>query len=199
MQQRKPGYGNCFRVEHRAQALNVVDESSGAVSPVGLSWLENACLGGGIPAEAELQLKLAGLAYQQDEVAEAHLKKAAELAPGHAAVLIGWYRFYFYKGRLREALGVAEQCLGKAAVELGLAPDWRDVKQDDANFGSFEAILPRFYLFTLKGYAYLHMRLGELDEGRIAIAKIMELDPGDKMGASVLMKVLERMWQEDDD
>lgn len=177
----------------------MVDESRGAVSPVGLSWLEDACLGGGLPAEAEAQLKLAGLAYQQDAVAEAHLQKATELAPGHAAVLIGWYRFYFYKGRLREALGVAERCLNKSAGELGLAPDWRDVKQCDANFGSFEAILPRFFLFTLKGYGYLNMRLGELDEGRAAIAKVMELDPGDKMGASVLMKVLERMGQDDDD
>lgn len=176
-----------------------MDESSGAVSPVGLNWLEDACLGGGLPAEAEAQLKLAGLAYQQDEIAEMHLRKAYELAPGHAAVLIGWYRFYFYKGRLKEALGVAERCLNKAAVELGLAPDWHDVKQGDANFESFEAILPRFFLFTLRGYGYLNMRLGKLDEGRTAIAKVMELDPGDKMGATVLMKVLERMGQDDDD
>ena len=36
------------------------------------------------------------------------------------------------------------------------------------------------------------MRLGDLEEGRAAIAKLLELDPGDKVGARVLLGVLER-------
>ncbi len=44
----------------------------------------------------------AGLAYAEDAVAERHLREAEALAPDHAAVLIGLYRFYFYKGRLRK-------------------------------------------------------------------------------------------------
>ncbi len=49
----------------------------------------------------------------------------------------------------------------------------------------------RFYLFTLKAYAYLQMRLGCLDEGRAAVTKLLELDPSDKIGARVLLDVLE--------
>ena len=64
-----------------------------------------ALLGGGLPSEAEEHLLAAGLSYQHDDVAEAHLRQAEALAPDHAAVLIGLYRFYFYKGRLHEALG----------------------------------------------------------------------------------------------
>ncbi len=67
------------------------------------------------------------------------------LAPGHAAVLIGFYRFYFYKGRLPEALDMAKQCLAKAARENRLAADWRDVAADDAPFGRYDTLLPRFY------------------------------------------------------
>jgi len=48
-------------------------------------------------------------------------------------------------------------------------------------------MLPRFYLFTLKGYAYLQMRLGNLHEGRAAVMKLLELDPSDKVGARVLL------------
>jgi hypothetical protein len=58
--------------------------------------------------------------------------------------------------------------------------------------------LPRFYLFTLKGYAYLQMRLGDLDEGRAAVAKLLELDPSDKIGARVLFEVLERVGLDDE-
>ena len=160
--------------------------------------LANALLGGGLPPEAEFHLWEAGLSYHLDDVAEHHLREAQALAPGHAAVLIGLYRFYFYKGRLADALAVARQCLEKAARENKLAANWQHVAPGDAEFGNYENMLPRFYLFTLKGYAYLQMRLGNLEEGRTAVAKLLELDPSDKVGARVLLEVLERVGQDDD-
>jgi tetratricopeptide (TPR) repeat protein len=160
--------------------------------------LADALLGGGLPPEAERHLWQAGLCYHLDDVAETHLREAQALAPGHAAVLIGLYRFYFYKGRLSDAIEVAKQCLEKAARENHLRADWREVAASDAIFGRYEDALPRFFLFTLKGYAYLQMRVGNLDEGRAAIMKLLELDPSDKIGAKVLLDVLERMGQDDD-
>lgn len=160
--------------------------------------LANALLGGGLPPEAEFHLWEAGLSYHLDDVAEHHLRIAQELAPGHAAVLIGFYRFYFYKGRLADALTIARQCLDKAARENRLASDWQKVRAGDAAFGDYENALPRFFLFTLKGYAYLQMRLGNLEEGRVAVTKLLELDPSDKVGARVLLDVLNRVGQDDD-
>jgi len=161
--------------------------------------LADALLGRGLPPEAERHLAEAGLAYQRDDIAEQHLREAHALAPGHAAVLIGLYRFYFYKGRLVEALDVARVCLEKAAADNGLVTDWWQVRATDADFGSFDAPLPRFYLFTLKAYAYLQMRLGNLGEGRLGVEKLLELDPSDKIGAKVLLDVLERMGCSDED
>lgn len=165
----------------------------------GAEQLERECFGGGLPEQAEFHLQLAGLTYHEDQVAEGHLQKAVAIAPDHAAVLIGLYRYYFYKGRLSEALVVAERCLTKSAGDNGLDADWRMVKQGDANFGSYDAILPRFYLFALKAYGYLHMRLGNREEGRAAVEKLLELDPGNKLGGKVLLEVLEREGREDDD
>lgn len=161
--------------------------------------LADALLGGGLPAPAEQHLHQAGLSYQHDEVAEQHLRDAQALAPDHAAVLIGLYRFYFYKGRLGEALEIAQTCLAKAARDNGLDADWRMVQPADADFGSFDAMLPRFYLFTLKAYAYLQMRLGNMAEGNAAVHKLLELDPSDKLNARLLLAVWRRMGQGDDD
>lgn len=161
--------------------------------------LAAALVGDGLPAAAEYRLHLAGLAYEQDDVAERYLHEAQALAPGHAAVLIGLYRFYFYKNRLREALAVARICLDKAAHDNDLAKDWRRVRSTDAAFSSYDAMLPRFYLFTLKACAYLQMRLGNVDEGYAMVTKLIELDPTDKLGAKVLLGVLERMEQTDED
>ncbi|MGP6156157.1 MAG: hypothetical protein ACLPYS_01240 [Vulcanimicrobiaceae bacterium] len=152
--------------------------------------LAAALLGADLPLEASRHLLHAGLTYAQSAIAEQHLRDAEAIAGDHAAVLIARYRFYFYKGRLREALDVAQACLLKAARENGLRSDWREVRPEDCNFGAYDAPLPRFYLFTLKAYAYLQMRLGRLEEGRDAVLKLLELDPSDKIGARVLLDVL---------
>lgn len=172
-------------------------EDSDALTPEAL--LASAVMGGGLPPEAQDHLWEAGLAYQQDEVAEAHLRQAEACAPDHAAVLIGFYRFYFYKGRLRECLEIANRCLRKAQRETNLPADWRDVRPGDAEFSRYDRLMPRFFMFTLKGYAYLQMRLGNLDEGRLAVDKLLELDPSDKVNARLLRDILERAGQEDDD
>jgi hypothetical protein len=168
-------------------------------APMEDSVLSSALLGGGLPAEAEEHLRLAGLSYQQDDVAEHHLRLAREMAPDHVAVLISFYRYYFYKGRLAETLAVARLCLAHAARALNIAPDWRLVCAEDAEFGQFDKLMPRFYLFTLKGYAYLQMRLGAVEEGHAATLKLLELDPTDKIGAKILLDVYARMGQDDDD
>ena len=179
--------------------MNMALQQSGGPLPFETAALADALLGRDLPPEAEAELRLAGLAYQSDEEAERHLFRARALAPDHPAVLIGFYRFYFYKSRLEDALIIARLCLLKAARDNALDPDWRRVEAEDADFGSYERRMPRFYLFTLKAYAYLKLRLGHLDEGRDAALKTVALDPTDKVGASVLLDVLQRIGVDDED
>lgn len=160
--------------------------------------LSSPLLGGGLPEEAARHLERAALAYHLTDVAETHLEAADALAPDHAAVLIALYRFYFYKGRLFDALQIARACIAKAMRENLLGDDWRKVQPEDARFGEWDALVPRFFLFSLKGYAYLSMRIGRFEEGRLAAEKLVELDPRDRIGARVLLDVLDRMGQDDD-
>jgi len=133
-----------------------------------------------------------------NDVAEQHFREAEALAPGHAAVLIGLYRFYFYKGRLAEALEIARVCLEKGTRENNLPQNWRDVRASDGLFGRYDEMALRFFLFSLKGYAYLNLRLGNLQEGAEAVHKLLELDPSDKIGARVLLDVIGRIGKDDD-
>lgn len=165
-------------------------------------WLDSACLGGLLPPAVAADLQHAAAAYHLDDVAESYLIQAYTRAPDHPAVHIALYRFYFYKNRLNEAFVVAKRCLAKTAIDLGLPVDWRDIDPDHAvfiNHGDNFAAAPRFYLFTLKGCAYLNMRLGELEQGAEMVAKLMALDPKDKLGGTVLRNILDRVGQDDDD
>jgi tetratricopeptide (TPR) repeat protein len=165
-------------------------------------WMESACLGGALPASVLADLQKASVSYHLNEVAESHLLTAYARAPGHPAVHIALYRFYFYKNRLNEALEVAQRCLAKTAADLGLPADWREVAPGHPVFAGIDksyAVAPRFYLFTLKGYAYLSMRLGYLEQGEALLEKLIALDPRDRLGGSVLRGVLDRMGQDDDE
>lgn len=151
-----------------------------------------------LPPVAEEQLRLASHAYADSTKAEMHLTLAKAIAPNNPVVHIGEYRYYFYKGRLDEALRVAERCLTLVASELQLPTRWQDVTPIHAYFQSDEPA-HRFYLFALKAYAYLLLRLNKMEEGRAAVDKLLQLDPANKVGGQVLLDVLERIGKDDYD
>lgn len=147
---------------------------------------------------AEEQLRLASLAYADDARAEMHLTLARAVAPNNPVVKVGEYRYYFYKGQLEQSLRVATDCLLLVAQELSLPTQWRSVEPGHADFRGDEPA-HRFYLFCLKAYAYLLLRLGYMEEGRSAVDKLLQLDPGNKVGGQVLLDVLERIGKDDYD
>ena len=141
---------------------------------------------------AEEQLRLASHAYSDSAKAEMHL------APENPVVHIGEYRYYFYKGRLEEALKVAESCLTIVAKELGLSTKWQQVMPGHANFNSDEPA-NRFYLFCLKAYAYLLLRMNKIEQGWAATEKLLQLDINNQVGGQVLLDVLLRKDTDDYD
>lgn len=180
--------------------MTILRDRSGDSASLGDdSLLSHPLFGGGLPPQAEFFLSEAGEHYSNAELALEYLHRAEALAPGHFAVLIGFYRFFFYKGRLQEALNIANVCLTKTAREKNFSTDWREVRAQDADFGDYDDVVARFYMFCLKGYAYLRLRLGDYDEGRAAIAKLFELDATDKINARLLLDILQRQQEEADD
>ncbi len=177
--------------------MGVPATGTGLTSGGGIQDVE-VLLGAGLPLEAKRCLDEAATVYADGDRALGLLREAEVIAPAHPAVLIGLYRFYFYKGRLAECLEVCLVCLAEAQHYNNLPDDWRQVQSGDADFCSYE-MMPRFFLFVLKGYAYLHMRLGNLEEGLAATMKLLELDATDKIGATLLLEVYQRKKEKDDD
>lgn len=150
-----------------------------------------AVLGQGLPPEAEQALVEAGAHRGDPPRAMAALMRACALAPEHPVVLTAFYRHYFYGHKLRLARAVARRALVVAAQPLGLPSVWRQVP-DRALPGAFDDVATRFYLWVLKGYAYLSMRLDDDGEARAALAKLRVLDPDDRVGAALLEAVRQR-------
>lgn len=150
---------------------------------------DDAILGLGLPAAIEAALREAGTLRGSDPgAALLHLKRAQSLAPDHPAVLIALYRHHFYGHRLAAAREIARQALVVGAHALGLPPAWRRVPAR-ALPGAKTDPRTRFYLFVLKGYAYLSLRLDDPIEARDALVKLRELDPEDRVGGALIEAV----------
>jgi len=167
-------------------------------SPLEEDWLNRRYYGGDLPPQAERALHQAGLDWSDETAAEGHIAEALALAPGHLAVRLGAYKFYFYRHRLAEALPQAEACLAHAARQLNLAADWRMVTAGQARFSEVDE-KARFYLFSLMACGYLMVRLGRTEEGKAVLGKVAELDPKDRLGAASLLGHLNKRDDDDDD
>jgi tetratricopeptide (TPR) repeat protein len=162
------------------------------------AWLERRYYGGDLPAAAERALHAVGLDWEDEAAAEGHIYEALDLAPGHLAVQLAAYKFYFYRHRLTEALPYARTCLAQILRRNQLPADWRDLRAEDAAFTSLDPE-PRMVLFALVANGYVLARLGRIEEGRAVLTKVTELDPQDRMGARRLLAVIDTNTDEDDD
>lgn len=158
---------------------------------------DTAVLGQAMPPGVEAALKAAGAQRGDEAAIMASLMLAQALAPEHPAVLIAFYRHYFYSHRLRQARDIARRALVVGAQALGLPTVWRELPQQPLHGARHDAGT-RFLLFALKGYAYLSLRLDDPLEARDALAMLRLLDPQDCVGAAVLEAVRQRSIEPQD-
>jgi tetratricopeptide (TPR) repeat protein len=126
--------------------------------------------------------------------AEDYLLRAYFLAPRNLSVLVALYRFYYYQHRLHDALIVATRALQASGGRLGLPEEWAHLNDLCVGFAASQSMgMLRFYLLALKGAGYLNLRVGDIDTGRRMLAKVLEVDPKDQLGAGALLGVIEQM------
>lgn len=150
-----------------------------------------------LPAEAETLLLAA--AASDDDGAERALLTANALAPDHLTVLVGLYRFYFYRHRLDDALLVAERAMRLSGGQLGLPPDWREL--DETLLGRAATLsfgLLRFHLLALKAICIVLLRLGRIAPARERLEKLVALDRHDRFSAARLLEIVDEFRHPDD-
>jgi hypothetical protein len=148
-----------------------------------------------LQSEARHCLELAAAQYAEGR-AESSLLRAYFLAPEHPMVLVAMYRFFYYQHRLEDALLVADRVLRVFAERLELPLDWRELTETQIGAGVMVSMaMIRFYLLALKGAGFLQLRLGLYDDALARLAKVVELDVHDRLGARALLEVAQRALQ----
>lgn len=123
----------------------------------------------------------------RDQV-EAALWTAAVTSPQSLPVYYLLYKFHAGQGQFDAALRAAEAGLAAAARAAGLAERWWRVTPGDADFS--QPGPSRFWLFTLKAKAFIHLRRGESGQAELLLVKLRQLDPADQVGFGVIEALL---------
>jgi tetratricopeptide (TPR) repeat protein len=153
-----------------------------------LAAFAKGAIGGGLSPTVNALLTQAGLLRHLPHQALPLLEQARAAAPQHPAPLIALYRYYFYGHQLTQARSVGEDALAIARTALG--PNFGDDPPSDEATQNDAAV--RFYLFAIKGLAYLNMRLDEIEEAQRLLKELRRLDPLDRVGGALLFHILTR-------
>ncbi|HUX90368.1 MAG TPA: hypothetical protein VMV48_06720 [Gallionellaceae bacterium] len=146
--------------------------------------------GGETAPEVSELLARAMQSYADTQLAETLLWQAQRKAPDALPVYYSLYKFYFYKRDLENAELSARMALQAAASAGGFDADMLALHPDSADWSDY-ATPAHFYLFSLKALAFILLRRGVRDEASAIVDKLIELDPHDTVGASVVRYIAE--------
>lgn len=152
--------------------------------------LTRPLFGGETAPEVSELLERAMQSYADTQLAETLLWQAQQKAPDALPVYYSLYKFYFYKRDLENAELSARMALQAAAKTGGFDADMLALHPDSADWEDY-ASAAHFYLFSLKALAFILLRRGIRNEAALIIDKLIELDPHDSVGASVVRSIAE--------
>lgn len=126
--------------------------------------------------------------------AEQLLLKARQALPDQLEVQIALYKLYAYSNRFTESLAVIDEVLTTVAAAEGFASDWRQVYEHTARWHPASGRL-RHYLYSLKATGFVCLRSGDINRAMAVLTKLLELDPLDQVGGSVVYELAEGLLE----
>ncbi|NER28891.1 MAG: hypothetical protein F6J89_14945 [Symploca sp. SIO1C4] len=150
-----------------------------------------------VPKDIKSLLLLAAENWENTCESEQYINQALSQAGDNTDVLIGAYRYFFYKKNYPMALKIAEKVLEKVKRLEKLPDDWQQLKpilssrKDDPNI--------RLYLSTCVASGFVLARLGELEKARELTQRVKEISDTSEFSASTINDILTRPADDEDE
>lgn len=149
-----------------------------------------------VEPEIKQLLLLAGENWESTDLAEKYIREALVKSGNNLDVLVGAYRFFFYKHKPTVALSIAQEVLRLLSATENLPDEWLQLKP----------ILitrkhePNVRLF-LSAYAAKSLILAQLDrisEAKLISQRVREIDDNREFCATTVFEVITHSPDEDD-
>jgi hypothetical protein len=141
-----------------------------------------------MPAEVNTLLQAAVAASSVDQSrAENLFLQAQSLDCRCLQTYFALYKFYFFQKRLADAERVVIAGLEESARQGGFPSDYRRMARNRQKWDLYANETTLFYLYTLKAWAFIKLRLGFTIDAQLILSHLQLLDPEDLVGASVII------------
>jgi len=155
-----------------------------------MSWYE-------VPEEVKELLILASENWEDTAASEKYMNAALAKAEDNLDVLVGAYRYFFYKSKTGMALRMASKVMDKVKGSENLPSDWEQLRPILAQRKGEEKI--RLYLNAYAATGFLLARQGKVEEAKEVTERVKEFDDNRESCATTIFEVLTRPPEEDDD
>lgn len=128
--------------------------------------------------------------WEDTERASLYINEALSKSGNNIDVLIGAYRFFFYKHQPAAALSIAERVLESMATAENLPAEWSLLKpvlitrKDEPNV--------RLYLNAYAAKSLILAQLGKMEEAKVISERVKEIDDKREFCATTVFEVISR-------
>lgn len=150
-----------------------------------------------IPEDVKHLLVLASENWADTERSQQYMNDALAKAEDNIDVLVGAYRYFFYKSNPTMALSIARKVLNKIKKEENLPDNWEELKPILIK-GRNSSDALRMYLNAYASTGFLLAKLGKLDEAKEVTERVKEIDEKRESCATTVFEVLTAPPEEDD-
>ncbi|HAG82735.1 MAG TPA: hypothetical protein DCL61_16615 [Cyanobacteria bacterium UBA12227] len=160
------------------------------ISDAKLSWFE-------VPEDVKHLLVLASDSWDNSIESERYVNEALKKSGNNLDVLVGAYRYFFYKNKIAMALHIAEKVMAIIKQDKKLPESWQQLKPVLISRKNDPII--RLYLNAYAAKGLILAKLGNLEEAKEITERIKEIDEKRESCATTVFEVLTRSPNEDDD
>ncbi|MEM8778653.1 MAG: hypothetical protein AAGF26_07255 [Cyanobacteria bacterium P01_G01_bin.49] len=155
-----------------------------------LSWYD-------VSEDIQKLLVLATDNWENTALSEQYINEALEKAGNNLDVLVGAYRFFFYKNKSEIALNIAKKVLRIIEEMENLPLEWEQLQPILVERQNEPSI--RLYLNAYASQGFILAKLGQLEAAKLITEKIKEIDERRESCATTVFEVLTKDPDEDDD
>ncbi|MBE9046062.1 hypothetical protein IQ255_16895 [Pleurocapsales cyanobacterium LEGE 10410] len=141
-------------------------------------------------------LLLASENWQYTGLAEKYIREALSKAGNNLDVLVGAYRFFFYKHKPAIALSIAQKVLVAIANQENLPSKWLELKPILLSRQQEPKI--RLYLNAYAATGLILAQLGRLEEAKEISQRVREIDDSSQFCANTVFEILTKTPDEEE-
>ncbi len=147
--------------------------------------------------EIKQLLVLASENWEYTGLAEKYIQEALSKAGNNLDVLVGAYRFFFYKHKPAIALSIAQRVLQAIATKENLPSQWLQLQPILLSRKQEPTI--RLYLNAYAATGLILAQLGRIEEAKAISQKVKEIDDTRQFCATTVFEVITKPSDEDED